>query len=551
MLCKFCGKEVADGAKFCRFCGQKLAEETAPQQVNNGSAEPVSPSVDSSFDNSAVAENNVNPFGGQPVTPVAENPFGAQPATPVAENPFGAQPATPVAENPFGAQPASPVAENPFGAQPASPVAENPFGGQPSAPVAENPFGPQPSAPAAENPFGAQPASPVAENPFGAQPASPVAENPFGAQPVTPVAENPFGAQPASPVAENPFGAPVSEQPSQMPFEQPPVAAPFGQNEVWNPEFDSKKAKKEKKQKQKENKGSGAQTAKIVIMILLQLVFIGGIALLAIKGKMTNDMGDINLGLTIGAFVGVLAVDVLLYFILFAGKSSQNQLAPPPVFQSHDNAQNVPMYMNVSQDSSNQFAMGNIEKTDRDRLLDNDDRFSAPNGTPFGMNTPPVQNAPFMQETAPVQNSFASNVSEQSASAPVVEQEAYAETYVQEEFASTQILDGPVYGDALVKYPKLSYTDNGTAMEVEVNKPEFIMGRMTGKVDCVITNKSVGRIHAAIITRDGEYYLKDLNSKNKSYINRGTPLNPEQEYKLNDNDIISLADSELVFKLPQ
>ena len=445
MLCKFCGKEVADGAKFCRFCGQKLAEETAPQQVNNGSAEPVSPSVDSSFDNSAVAENNVNPFGGQPVTPVAENPFVAQP--------------------------------------------------------------------------------------------------------VTPVAENPFGAQPASPVAENPIGAPVSEQPSQMPFEQPPVAAPFGQNEVWNPEMDSKKAKKEKKQK--ENKGSGAQTVKIIIMILLQLVFIGGIALLAIKGKMTNDMGDINLGLTIGAFVGVLAVDVLLYFILFAGKSSKNQLAPPPVFQSHDNAQNVPMYMNVSQDSSNQFAMGNIEKTDRDRLLDNDDRFSAPNGTPFGMNTPPVQNAPFMQETAPVQNSFASNVSVQSASAPVVEQEAYAETYVQEEFASTQILDGPVYGDALVKYPKLSYTDNGTAMEVEVNKPEFIMGRMTGKVDCVITNKSVGRIHAAIITRDGEYYLKDLNSKNKSYINRGTPLNPEQEYKLNDNDIISLADSELVFKLPQ
>ena len=56
---------------------------------------------------------------------------------------------------------------------------------------------------------------------------------------------------------------------------------------------------------------------------------------------------------------------------------------------------------------------------------------------------------------------------------------------------------------------------------------------------------------ARIITRDGEYYLKDLNSKNKSYINRGTPLNPEQEYKLNDNDIISLADSELVFKLPQ
>ena len=132
------------------------------------------------------------------------------------------------------------------------------------------------------NPFGAQ------QNPFGAS-NIPVSGNPFEQQNV-PSQQNPFGAQPEQ-VQPNPFGT-QPDVPQSNPFSAPAQPEPVNgmdNNNVWNPDMDEKKAKKAKKAKEKKNsKGSGAQTAKIVIMVLLQFVFIGAIAFLAMKGKLIN-----------------------------------------------------------------------------------------------------------------------------------------------------------------------------------------------------------------------------------------------------------------------
>lgn len=101
------------------------------------------------------------------------------------------------------------------------------------------------------------------------------------------------------------------------------------------------------------------------------------------------------------------------------------------------------------------------------------------------------------------------------------------------------------------RYPKLEYVENGEKKEIIINKEEFIIGRLHGRVDFITTNRKIGRIHAAIITKGNSYYIKDFNSQNKTYINRGGAISPEEEHLLHDNDVISFADSEFVFRLPE
>ena len=68
-------------------------------------------------------------------------------------------------------------------------------------------------------------------------------------------------------------------------------------------------------------------------------------------------------------------------------------------------------------------------------------------------------------------------------------------------------------------------------------------------MDFAVTNPRVGKIHAEFIVRDGKVFVKDLNSKNGTYIN-GNPqrLGSNVEYQLNDRDRVSMADSEFTLR---
>lgn len=98
---------------------------------------------------------------------------------------------------------------------------------------------------------------------------------------------------------------------------------------------------------------------------------------------------------------------------------------------------------------------------------------------------------------------------------------------------------------ATLKVPYLIRTS--TNETITINKPSFRIGIKVGSVDFVVTsNNAVSRSHADIICKSNRYFIYDLESKNKTYVNdRVIPSKTEVE--IFDRDNIKLANEEFVF----
>lgn len=81
-----------------------------------------------------------------------------------------------------------------------------------------------------------------------------------------------------------------------------------------------------------------------------------------------------------------------------------------------------------------------------------------------------------------------------------------------------------------------------------INKPVFRVGKERSYSDYVVANNNmVSRSHADIISRSGRYYILDLNSKNRTFVN-GVPIPAQQEVEIHNGDAIRLANEEFEFR---
>ena len=88
-----------------------------------------------------------------------------------------------------------------------------------------------------------------------------------------------------------------------------------------------------------------------------------------------------------------------------------------------------------------------------------------------------------------------------------------------------------------------------TNEEIRLDKPVFRVGKEKSCVDFFIAdNNHISRSHADFTTRDGRYYVTDLNSKNKTYLN-GRMLVATVENELRDGDQLRLANEDFVFHI--
>lgn len=106
--------------------------------------------------------------------------------------------------------------------------------------------------------------------------------------------------------------------------------------------------------------------------------------------------------------------------------------------------------------------------------------------------------------------------------------------------------DTAILGDSQEKHPYLQSVKDGVVEKISITKPSFVIGRLKDQVDFISKNNAVGKVHAEIISRDGLFYIKDLNSRNGTYIN-GERINSNIEYRIKDQDKITLANSEYIF----
>ena len=83
---------------------------------------------------------------------------------------------------------------------------------------------------------------------------------------------------------------------------------------------------------------------------------------------------------------------------------------------------------------------------------------------------------------------------------------------------------------------------------MNVTSPEFKIGRNRATVDyCVADNTAVGRVHAIVVSKNGNTYLKDNNSTNGTFVNN-VRVKSGSETLLANGDKITLGDEEFTYE---
>lgn len=91
----------------------------------------------------------------------------------------------------------------------------------------------------------------------------------------------------------------------------------------------------------------------------------------------------------------------------------------------------------------------------------------------------------------------------------------------------------------------LERIENGEiADKYVIKKDKVIIGRLRSQVDMTVLNPKVGKIHSEISYKDGKFFIKDICSKNGTYLeNSNERIKTDTEFELKDGEKFRLADS--------
>lgn len=96
--------------------------------------------------------------------------------------------------------------------------------------------------------------------------------------------------------------------------------------------------------------------------------------------------------------------------------------------------------------------------------------------------------------------------------------------------------------------PYLEYMSQEGVRKVEMTKEALVIGRSGEAADFEHKEMGVSRLHTEIVRDAGGFLVKDLGSRNGTYLN-GQLLVPYQTYSLQEGDIVKLAATEFTFKI--
>lgn len=82
--------------------------------------------------------------------------------------------------------------------------------------------------------------------------------------------------------------------------------------------------------------------------------------------------------------------------------------------------------------------------------------------------------------------------------------------------------------------------------EIPIQKEVFVIGKDKAIADLVISNKTISRKHAEIITKGAHYFLKDNHSTNQTFLG-GKPIKPDTNVEIFSGSIIKFSNEEYRF----
>lgn len=94
---------------------------------------------------------------------------------------------------------------------------------------------------------------------------------------------------------------------------------------------------------------------------------------------------------------------------------------------------------------------------------------------------------------------------------------------------------------------KLYGVGKNNKLRIELSKVPLTIGKLRGRVDIVIEDESISRIHAKLTREGNRYYMSDLNSLNGTYRN-GMRLNPNETLPIEPGDEIAFGKLKFIYR---
>lgn len=329
---------------------------------------------------------------------------------------------------------------------------------------------------------------------------------------------------PVKPIVQTPSPQnriPTPEKPVQQP--ERPSAPPIGMRPI--PEV-KKSKEKDKPQKEEFTK----KKSKTPLFLALQIVLLGAIAAIFLSGALNNDDGTLNTTYLFGVALIAIAIDFVIYREMFVNNKNKDSKENKKATNTQKKGTKTPTVAMPGRSVPSKPAVPGKEPP-------------KPSVNPPMRNIPqkPEQSAQRIEQK-PVQVPVAPSVPQSVYTAP-------SPTTQYGQVSDFESEDTVVLDDNSSEGAYLEFFDNGLMTKIKLNKESILVGKLRGQCDFVINNNKISRMHAEFITRGNEYFVKDYNSMNGTYINGSSQrITNNVEYQIFNGDRITLANVDMTFR---
>ena len=257
-------------------------------------------------------------------------------------------------------------------------------------------------------------------------------------------------------------------------------------------------------------------------------IFIVSIVVLLVLGILSFSWLVSVLEDTVSAIVAILLVSggalIIIYRELFKNSNSSSATKSSKPFKQDTHNENIPVPGEKNMQKNKNIDMSKSE----------------------------IRSTPHVYSKEPSKNSYAnsqtSSKSEDLVSSMPVKSIRPEKTAPGNVPSNTE--DTVILGMDEVQNPYLKSVKNGVCEQISINKSPFTIGRIPNQCDYICNNSTIGKIHAEILSKEGLYYLKDINSRNGTFIN-GKRIASNEYVQLENNDTISFSNSSYLFVIPE
>lgn len=298
--------------------------------------------------------------------------------------------------------------------------------------------------------------------------------------------------------------------PQTTPSNIPPEQTPQVNKSIPNTVSSGVKTNKPETVK-KEEKEEKDKNPKTIIFMILQAVLLIAVAGLAFSGILNDESGILNIQYLAGVVLAAGCVDFVVYREMFKNNKADTKDKNVKKSKAPTTAKKPSVTVPGGTMQKPSVKIPNIPETAEQK-------------------SKPVQ------EKQPVESKIP-----QAAGVPQSRPVQPYNPIDEFENEDTVVIENKGSGGAY-----LEFYDNGIAGRININKERVVVGKLRSQCDYALNNRKISKVHAEFICRGGEYFVKDFNSTNGTYIN-GTNqrIQSNSEYQIFSGDRITLADVDM------